>query len=669
MSINISARKCRLYVGVTDLSPCLATASGSDSNLDDSGLITHTAQFVLRQVASFNLNPRSFTSPFCRGENITFDVPNSDGVLTRFLTLKLLSVDWDEISLTLTINAGDRLTYLLGNDEPTNPKDVEIDPATGTTVRQVISQIAAKTSLAISGSVDDFRINYPVSFSGGYIKTIGDLVFSAGGIAWVAQNGSVHLQPVSLVGGASFTLQIGQDEKLYKFLAGAEAPAQKIKAVGVTKVAQPYNDAKCEISERYVNGICQERTETCTYWDYNNRILKTETKHWLTRSKVSPDSAEYYGIDELILAEWTVELKWFEKEKAGKLLRSETTIRRTYAAAIAKYAAFHKEKNSATWATLKQHYLHLLTTDPSEQVRAEYSYTSKGAVRAIAKTRFETEDTILSQTEEDYSTWVRFPDALVQSEFEEESWSKSDGRYTHTVSPLKAFAKSKPQAVTSNTTYYQKFELVGEDVERLSNDSIRPPEPERHPPKFNYEDQQVEAIALVPQRCGVHDRERIVTLQIPYLEGKYKPKGEDKEENLGDDGDVKAGPTPQALRLAQLKGALLYGRWMGQEIVTGMRDEYFSRRPLMAVDCIEPSGVTRSFLIDKFGWQLTQNQLLCTFDGIWRGDRLANSNGDPVNHTVYVKATSPVDPGDTEIQVEPLLGSIPIGATVVVEVP
>jgi hypothetical protein len=195
--------------------------------------------------------------------------------------------------------------------------------------------------------------------------------------------------------------------------------------------------------------------------------------------------------------------------------------------------------------------------------------------------------------------------------------------WEETTTTRKALEKvnAQGQNVPEDLSLAAKLTLITTNRERrTSNNGVRPPAPDRRPPKYSVTEKPFRHEVNLPQKGGGY-RERSITLNIPFLPGEVGSsvalKRRRRVYSFGSFGWPKY--------LGRLFGALLIGRHKGSEISLPYRDALTVLKPLSVVDVIEPlfegGTITRSFLVDGDAYALTPKENRCGFDLIWMGDR------------------------------------------------
>lgn len=676
MSIKTSARKHRLLIGNQDFSAGLIEVSNwNTTSLDQSGLVRITANIQLAEVKGLpsSLDDR-LNSLWRVGLPVTIEVTNKSGVLQIHPCgrLRILSATYDYEARSLSIQCGDLIT-LLSYRQPTNPKSTGIEPGILTARNTVVYNLLR--AAGINAITNPYQLPYPLHFpevNGSYLEAVGKLLYSAGFVGWINRNEAFQIKPVSLSGSATTTIQIGGDEggeTYYRRLSSPEAPREIIKVQGVARratIPQYPNSTKTTrygaantISTEYGNDTVITQYQTIdTDFDKTLKILTIITKTYTPIGLNFPDD-EGYKLP-LIQSEEIEEKKYYESSRSGilpdssegKLIRIQSNIYRIEGVIWAEFYKFKEEEN-ITFPGNRNLAL-------AETITINYIYDTLNRPKTITTIKYETEGALLTGINHDWSSYPFSPRSLLLSETNTESWTNEYvNSWTHTVDNYKVLARLKPELIDEDTTTNQKISLLADPQasfkETSNSGHTTPPAPEHHSPDAAFEDVQVCGEARFSQYGGNPYQERERTFGVDYLEGKYKePEIQGVKVPMLNGSGIQSDCTDeQCRRIAQIEGALLYGRFKGQELGCDLKDEFFNWQPLMRINCREPDGTVRAFCIDDAHFYLGQSQALCNFGAIWVG------NASGINRSVTVTTTAIAHPGEETIEITPSSGYIP----------
>lgn len=629
MSINTSARNYKVTVGSEDWTPALLEISNwQTSSIDNSGLIRTTATLTLIETRD---NPGSLDDRknyiFRVGQQVTIDI-NNQGILQRHPagTLRILSAEYEEHRLTVQLGC---LITLLSYRHPTDPDKAEITPGSYSSRNSIVDRLlnAAGISSINNPYSLPYGINYPINIGSSYLQTVGSLLYSAGYFGWINNQESFTISPIQLSGSPAITLTIGNHELFYRRLSSPESPREVIEVRGVTRLASipeypqtsfraTYGDA-ITVDPNTTPGEILIRTEdTEVRWNEFSGLLETTTNTQESLGLLVPDNDNPFGLLFLVPSSDRIETKTFEPPPSGKLLSINTKVYRRGDVLFAEFIKAKQEEN-ITYPGSSSFYL-------NENTTVNYTYL-KNQPTKIATVKFETIGTILSGTNEDWSTYASLPNEMVISETQTETWEKGQlGDWTHSVFGSKSLARLKPELIKDVTTANQKLRLLGDpsiSIRETSNSGQAvPPAPERRPRKAGFEDKQVCGKARFPQHGGNPYQERERTYQIDYLQGRVQTQADIDAQLNEDENTIEICNDAQCEQIALIEGKLLYGRFKGQDIGTYLSNALFDWQPLMRVNVVEMDNTVRAFCVDDSHWALDVDSCVCNFGLAWIGD-------------------------------------------------
>jgi hypothetical protein len=675
MTANKSARFVRLLVGDEehDYSAAVGPGTGAiqvaESRYESgSGLITTTGTIVLAPVRDLpgSLDDRKNPEHWKIGQKLTLYTTKLDGSFAKHprAALRILSAEYSDETKRLTLKVG-CLLAALNFKQPTDPKKAEIEPGQATNRAAIASKLlveAGVTQIGDIGIAGGYPINYPIRLSGGYLETVGKLLYAAGCIGWIDKDEKFQVKQVNVRPPTSaFTIAIGGNsgqELWYRRLTNAEGPREIVKVNGVSQIARLTKVTKNLFTEKIGNGIVLgEFWEGATIillqsylteeWDEEKKILTTTTISYQPRGLILPNQPDPIKAG-LILSEKRIEKRYFERTKdgEGKLLKIVTEVQRPKGAVLGEYYEANNLTDSPAIAAP-------FFAETSEVV---YQYDRKNRTQQITTTKFESAGAILTGVGEDWVGQVE-PTKLYASESQVEAWRLLRHRnWEHTIEIYKPLVKVRSlETLPEDATQQQKLALTRDDQNSIrevsSSGQTTPPAVEHCPAKATFEDKQVSGSARFGQYGGNTFRERERSFSVDYLQGyeadeddlysysfTFAGAGTDGSGINNGGGEGGGGAQVQCQMLAQQEGAILIGKHKGQELGIALRDELFdSWQPLMSADVLEPDGTLRTYLLDGSNWVLAEREALCNFDAIWVGDRVTTTINGSTTPTTTLK--------------------------------
>jgi hypothetical protein len=636
-------------VGGVDFSECFVSYSGARSTADTSGLLSITGQIELAYVPGKtpeSLDDRLNAARWYRGQEITIDIGNEGGGWSRFPhgALRIIEAEFDGRGL-LSLKVGDLIAY--GSfKEATDYRDAGIDPPAFDFASGIANRLLNKMGmLGLTGGFNGLAINYPIDVGENYWETVGKLAFSAGRYVYVDRYEvirSVGLR--SQPGTPALSLTVGEDEIEYGRLTGAQKPPSKVVVTGTRKIVTEYTPYDVSVSEEfgpsYLLGgtssapILLSRTTVIDDWQPQEDRRRITTTRKEARKLVNPDEEDNVG--QLIVSLRQVEDSLYEEEGTGdedkaKLLRVESESQAPKITAIAAFAE--------GWEN-----------DPYGLVdyqagRTLYQYTEdEQTTEQRRDVLYETAANIVPG-----ENWADSPNSAYALHVGEDvltEWAETipELEWEETTTTRKAAAKASEEGTVlpANITLAGQLALMTTGRERrTSNNGVRPPAPDRRPPKYTVVEKPFRHEVRLPQKGGSY-RERPITLNVPFLPGEVGSSVALKRRRRVYSFSNLLWPK----NLGFLFGALLIGRHKGSEMSLAYRDALETITPLSTIDVTDPlfegGTITRSFLVDGDAYALTQGENRCGFDLIWLGDRtgltsavtVVNPDGSETQETV-----------------------------------
>ncbi|MEH1780888.1 MAG: hypothetical protein V7L26_17595 [Nostoc sp.] len=632
MTINVSARNARIYIGGKDFSSCFVSFQGSDSHLDQNGIITFTGSIVLGLSLGFDESLDDRKNPrFFRGQIITVEVQNSQGNLTLHPrgALRIISPKYDEQSQRLTIDVGD-LTALLNFREATDVGVTQITLGQNSTSGQIILRLLNAAGItAIGGGLPTTLINYPINLTGSYLANVGKLLYANNLFGWIDKN-EVFQVSSALIGAvsSSVTINIGKDEIWYKRLDAAEAPCEIIKAVGrgviVSSIVfrddttENYGAATLVDKTALPTPIIIKKTSIKEDWIPGENLFQTTTTTLQPVGLVVPKTL--LGNSTLTLSLITSEIRidkiYYDQDPEGKIKNKVSTIYQLLAPAILEFAQANQSFTFNIFGLA-------LPVDSSYS----YSYDTKGRQSQLASTTKVLAGSLLSNTDEDWTKWIFPPNFATDSEYKVETWNEtSKGIWEYEFYSYQPLVKITPDSVVVGTNSgtagptSNKLDMIYADGDHQTSNSgqLAPPAPERRPALFTMDDLDlVEQVTFAAPGGNPNLRPRQRSFSVDFLAGQFKSGLARGEVEISSSGDTEA--SNQLLALALREGRLLWGRYKGQQIAVALSDAWFDYHPLFSISAIESDGTQQAFLADGCSWVVGQTRVLVSCDAIWLG--------------------------------------------------
>jgi hypothetical protein len=401
-------------------------------------------------------------------------------------------------------------------------------------------------------------------------------------------------------GTPTLAIKIGApngEELSYTPEEGSETPVQKLRYVATQILSKQNDDYSISVSEDYGPAsivdpaagnkpiVIRRTTVEQTIEDSTRtKNTKVEAPLHLVSSVAFPKDATL-GLDS-----YTQEVETFEQADDGKLLYSELIEQRLYPAAMPDV---FKRLNAATQAANKG------TTIFSKVATTDYAYKKSVVESQTAVTREPLGAIVTNEAS------IVDPAALIPSQYDSIAYSQPRSqrewqRQTVSNQPLvrirpdiKVKSSQPSERVATKRALTTKTNLI-----EISNaGQTNPPACERKPQKFSDEEKFIEGYAAFDSYSNEPD-DRLRTLELA----------------------TGAVSSAQLAELAQIEGAILWGRNLGQMIQVPLRDEILNNPvPLQQWLCTEPDGTQVLYQVNGIQFTLLKDRAIVGAHGIWIG--------------------------------------------------
>ena len=326
-------------------------------------------------------------------------------------------------------------------------------------------------------------------------------------------------------------------------------------------------------------------------------------------------------------------------EDKGKLLRIESESRAPRIIAIAPYEDGWENnpyilEDYQTQTTQFQY-------SPEEQTTQSRRVTLSETAANIATSE--------DWSQKPFSAYILHPSEDTLTEWFE---TIPEMEWEETISIRKAVEKAgnEGQTIPDDLSLPARLALITTKRDRrTSNNGVRPPAPDRRPPRYSLVEKAFRHEVSLPQKGGNY-RERSVTLNVPFLPGEVGSVVSLNRRRKVVSFNRLAWPK----YLGKLFGALLIGKHKGSEIDLPYQDSLTAIEPLSVIDVTEDlfdgSQVTRRFLVDGDAYALTRDENRCGFDLIWMGDHTGISSTVQITNPDGSTETATVDLVDPPFQ-------------------
>jgi hypothetical protein len=667
--INLSIRNYQITIAGLDCTEGLVSFRGSDSKLDQSGLITFSGEIVLGKPIGFESLDDRRNTRWSRGNEIDIQIADQSGTLRpspRGSKLFILDSAFDLKTRKLTLRVGDVFALL---DFKEGKGDVSgICLGTSASRTDVINRLlnaAGCPAIAASDSIPGF-LNSPTPrlLEGNYLQQAGAIAAAAGYFLWV-EHGVPRASAITINPALPLlTVDLTSQAALYDRLQG-EQPSQRISVVGKAIYIKQTGD-RTEISSQELGPallagaksdaqIIIKSTYTIDSFNRGSKTRKIQTFIQEPLGILFPDDKRYVGATALVDSSYQEETYQYETNSPisgtsastkcqqgnqGRLKKHSITISRPLGVVLREVFATYPESvevtNKAELTTAEETIttyeydvglVGSITTIQDEDAQPSeletigtgprITVTKRQAIGAIIPSEF-AYDTTRPQ--------MMQPSELVDSELQINAWRERNlGEWTAREQLYKSLAIVQPSIVEFIKDQYAKDGLYPDprDLVRListqdqttisNSGQAQPPAPDTYPAPFSTQAITVKGRANFPIDAVTPYRQRTRELSFEYLSTVSSGVP-----NIG------AAQT-EAERLAKIWGVILWGRYKGSTLTVGLDDQWFDYQPMMRADITEPEGIS-AHLTDGFAIAMSDRRCVVSFDGMLLGFTDANNS-------------------------------------------
>jgi hypothetical protein len=653
MSVNVSIRNYLVTIDGLNCTTAVMEFSGSDTKLDQSGLITFSGSMKLGRPVGFEnlddrINPR-----WARGKSVLIDIANEANVLARPIRFGTLFISEalynrsEEQSGRLNLQVVDLLGLLMNKegDQGKAPKACvgEGGASALSAINQLLTLAGVPAPLLVTDPIPG-NINAPANGGGGYIQQAGSIAASQGWFLYIdGASGRVRGRAIDVTQAtpiSSFSLSANAAN--FSRLPD-KPPAQKMVVNGTGKIVTAIpQTGNTTVSRTFgtldsIGGsgtgtvLVRERvtTETIT-----GNVQTLAVTVYEALGSLFPDVNP--GGAGTIPAEEYVEIHTYEAQNPvtssgsdcengnqGRLLSTVITSRKCFGTVYKGLVAIaNNPKQGLTGGlTFSPATLQYLTDDYREVTNYQYTPPEIGSGRnlgrgpLITRTKTTQRGVVLA----DYFSKLSYRPISsstytvdVTAEYERQYWWQENSgmwRYEHTLRQSQILAKegdiarthknAKDTARLVDAENYAALVTVEETV--TTNNQNNPQSPDVLPPKYEITEKSVSAEYLLPIDSNWDFRDRSQVLTFDYLSGNSV-----------------AAVTSQAYALARTWGVIGWGRYRGNMIETNLTNYLHST--YVPADRVELSeDFVSSNLADGFSVGMAGGDLLVSLDLMYLG--------------------------------------------------
>jgi hypothetical protein len=353
MSINLSIRDYQITIAGLDCTPALVSFQGSDSKLDEGGLVIFTGTIVLGRPNGFESLDDRRNTRWSRGNPILIKIADKSATLRnspRCSHLHILSSSFDLKTRKLILQVGD-IFALLNFKEGKGDKS-GICLGTSASKSDVVSRLlAAAGAPALSGAIPGMlQSPTPRLLEGSYIQQAGAIAASSGCFLYVHE-GIPTVGTLGQSGLPRVSIDLMTSAVEYQRLESEQAPT-RLTVRASAKIVRQTEDETETLTEEFgpalavgrnsTTEILLRRIRTIDKFDRNRKVRTITTTTEQAAGQVDP--VERKGSVALIDAELKREYYYYEtnspvqdgetqceKGNKGRLLRHVIEIFRPVA--------------------------------------------------------------------------------------------------------------------------------------------------------------------------------------------------------------------------------------------------------------------------------------------------------------------------------------------------
>ncbi|MBW4421770.1 MAG: hypothetical protein KME13_21550 [Myxacorys californica WJT36-NPBG1] len=674
MTINLSIRNYQIVIAGLDCTPGVVSFRGSDSKLDQSGLVTFTGEIVLGRPIGFESLDDRRNSRWSRGQAIIVQIADSSGTLRpspRGGRLFILDSGFDLKTRKLTLQVGD--IFALMNFKEGKGDKSGICLGTSTARGEIINRLLAASGCPslIDSVPGSLAHPSPRLLEGNYLQQAGAIAAAAGYFLWVDSNGLVRASSINAQPSAPIlSLNAASDSADYSRLEG-DQPSEEVLIRGKVTIVRKTGDTTETQSEEYgpallagsssASEIITKRTRTLDQFDRAKKRRTVQTWTAQPEGLVIPidfvRDVPAFGRTALINSEYRIETFQYEVNapltgKAGESKCSQGNQGRLLEHITQVYGLFDstfKEILSTYPKALVQNFA-LGTLVLIEETHVTYRYELTPA--AVTTPALEDDDPqdipeleklgngpkITTRTYKAIGTVIpadfgykalpanvtqyRSMRSMHEAEQQIQTWrERTFGEWQSETQVLKVIPILYPdltdtlrEKLIKQSLFYDSANLMV--LVDASNTIVTSNSGQAQPPAPD-----TYSPPFTTQDITVSGKGKFpVDATLPFRP-RRKELSFEYLSAVVDSGGVSGGianAKAEASRLASVWGNIYWGRYKGAAITTDLNDGWFAYAPLSRGDVAESDG-TAAYLMDGFAIAMAERRCVVSFDGMLLG--------------------------------------------------
>ncbi|MBW4540685.1 MAG: hypothetical protein KME43_16275 [Myxacorys chilensis ATA2-1-KO14] len=692
--INLSIRNYQATIAGLDCTPALVSFRGSDSKLDQSGLVIFTGEIVLGRPNGFESLDDRRNSRWSRGNPIIVQIADTSGILRpspRGGRLFILDSGFDLKTRKLTLQVGD--VFALLNFKEGKGDKSGICLGTSNSRGEIINRLLAAAGCpSLIDSVPG-SLNHPSPrlLEGNYLQQAGAIAAAAGYFLWVDSNGNVRASSINAQQSAPIlSLNAASDSADYSRLEG-DQPSEEVLIRGKVTIVRKTGDVTETQSEEYgpallagsssAAEIITKRTRTLDQFDRAKKLRTVQSWTAQPEGLVFPidfvRDVPAFGRTALIDSECRIETFQYEVNapltgKAGESKCSQGNQGRLLEHVTQIYQLFDsvfKEILSTYPKALVQNFP-LRTLALTEETHVVYRYELTPAVvttPAIGGGTTDEDDDpqdipeleklgngpkITTRTYKAIGTVIpadfgykalpanvtqyRSMRSMHEAERQVQTWrERTFGEWQSETQVLKVIPVLYPDLTDTLREKLIKQSLYYDSANLMvlvdaSNTVVTSNSGQAQPPAPD-----TYSPPFTTQDITVSGKGKFPSDATSPFRPRRKELSFEYLSAVVESGGVSGGianAKAEASRLASAWGNIFWGRYKGASITTDLNDGWFAYAPLSRGDVVELDG-TAAYLMDGFAIAMAERRCVISFDGMLLG--FVDANNPAIVAPVY----------------------------------
>jgi hypothetical protein len=654
MTINLSIRNYSLDVAGLNCTDPLVSFSGSDSKIDQSGLITFTGNLVLgRPEGIFESLDDRKNSRWSQGNPVGLLLADKAGTLRsppRCGSLFILESSYSPKSRRLTLQLGDWLSLLKGKEPIGNASKICLGTSTSKSglIKTLLKAAGIPSELQMIAVPGAISAPAPRLLEGSYIDQAGQVAASSGYFLYV-ENGVVRSRAIDAQ-TTTAVVRIDAGQVVDSERVAGQVPAAKLIVQAQCSITTPARDSYSAYAEQRgpalvagvpsgadsapVGEIVLKRTQKSDNFNRGAKTREITSQIAQCLGILLPEDPDFAGSTALSTGEYRRETHYYETNapltsvagspacqqgNQGRRLRTVIELYKLRGVVLRDVLATYpaEEVGDKTIPLLAEVEEITYRYDLGQNFQTtigspdDWTPTPLGDGPEITTRKFQPVGA-LCPNEFAYESVLTNATRMVECDRKLErwvenhqgEWEKSTQQYQSLILASSNTAEVLRSTIEDLATLVDALTAlsVGEDESEFSNGGqCQPSAPTTYPAAFATTEKSVKGIAKLPANASTPYRQPEQSLSFSYLNSTSRAAAQ---------GD--------ATRLAKLWAPLLWGRYKAVSYTTDLADAWFGYEPLARVDAVEEDD-RFAYLGDGFALAIAGMRCVVSIDGLYLG--------------------------------------------------